>query len=38
LARLAAMLSGCKVLHSEDMQDGRVIERLLAIRNPFAGS
>jgi hypothetical protein len=28
----AALLSGCKVLHSEDMQDGQVIERLLAIR------
>jgi predicted nucleic acid-binding protein len=34
----AALLSGCKVLHSEDMQDGQVIERQLTIRNPFAGS
>jgi predicted nucleic acid-binding protein len=34
----SALLSGCKALHSEDMQDGQVIERQLAIRNPFAGS
>jgi predicted nucleic acid-binding protein len=34
----AALLSGCKVLHSADMQDGQVIERQLTIRNPFAGS
>lgn len=33
----AALLSGCKTLHSEDMQDGQVIERRLTIRNPFAG-
>lgn len=32
----AALLAGCKTLHSEDMQDGQVIERKLTIRNPFA--
>jgi predicted nucleic acid-binding protein len=32
----AALLAGCKTLHSEDMQDGQVIERRLTIRNPFA--
>jgi predicted nucleic acid-binding protein len=32
----AALLAGCKTLHSEDMQDGQVIERQLTIRNPFA--
>ncbi len=31
----AAMLADCKTLHSEDMQDGQVIERRLTIRNPF---
>lgn len=31
----AALLSGCKTLHSEDMQHDRVIERQLKIRNPF---
>jgi predicted nucleic acid-binding protein len=34
----AALLAGCKTLHSEDMQDGQVIERQLTIRNPFAAS
>ena len=34
----AALLAGCKTLHSEDMQDGQVIERLLTIRNPFSSS
>ncbi|MCW5638538.1 MAG: PIN domain-containing protein [Rubrivivax sp.] len=32
----AALLAGCKTLHSEDMQDGQVIDRQLTIRNPFA--
>lgn len=32
----AALIAGCKTLHSEDMQDGQVIERQLTIRNPFA--
>ncbi len=31
----AALLADCKTLHSEDMQDGQVIERRLTIRNPF---
>jgi len=30
-----ALLSGCTVLESEDMQDGLVIEGTLTIRNPF---
>lgn len=34
----AALLAGCKTLHSEDMQDGQIIERRLTIRNPFAAS
>ena len=32
----AALLANCKTLHSEDMQDGQVIERQLTIRNSFA--
>lgn len=28
--------SGCRTLHTEDMQDGLVVERRLTIRNPFA--
>lgn len=38
LIAAAALLAGCKTLHSEDMQDGQVIERQLTIRNPFAAS
>ena len=34
----AALLANCKTLHSEDMQDGQVIERQLTIRNPFTTS
>ena len=34
----AALLANCKTLHSEDMQDGQVIERQLTIRNPFTAS
>lgn len=30
-----ALLAGCTVLESEDMQDGLVIEETLTIRNPF---
>ena len=30
----AALLAGCKTLYSEDMQDSRVIERQLKVRNP----
>ena len=32
----AALIAGCKTLHSEDMQHGQVIDRQLTIRNPFA--
>lgn len=31
----AALLAGCTTLHSEDLQDGQVMERQLTIRNPF---
>ena len=31
----AALLSGCDVLYSEDMQDGLFVENELRIRNPF---
>jgi predicted nucleic acid-binding protein len=31
----AALEAGCKILYSEDLQDGQVINRQLAIRNPF---
>jgi predicted nucleic acid-binding protein len=34
----AALLAGCKTLHSEDMQDGQVTEHQLTIRNPFKPS
>jgi predicted nucleic acid-binding protein len=34
----AALLANCNTLHSEDMQDGQVIERQLTIRNPFKTS
>lgn len=34
----AALLANCKTLHSEDMQNGQVIDRRLTIRNPFASS
>lgn len=34
----AALLAGCRILHSEDMHDGQVIEQQLTIRNPFAAS
>jgi predicted nucleic acid-binding protein len=34
----AALLANCRTLHSEDMQDGQVIDRQLTIRNPFAAS
>ena len=32
----AALLAGCKTVLSEDMQDGRVFEDQVRIRNPFA--
>lgn len=31
----AALDSGCSLVYSEDLQDGQVIERALAIKNPF---
>jgi predicted nucleic acid-binding protein len=31
----AALLSACKTLWTEDMQDGQVVNRKLTIRNPF---
>ncbi|MBZ5650093.1 MAG: PIN domain-containing protein [Acidobacteriia bacterium] len=31
----AALEAGCKTLHSEDLQDGQIINRQLTIRNPF---
>jgi predicted nucleic acid-binding protein len=31
----AALLAGCDTLHSEDMQDGLVIEEQLTVVNPF---
>ena len=34
----AALLAGCKTLHSEDMQGGQIIERRLTISNPSAAS
>ncbi len=32
----AALLSGCSILYSEDMQHGQVIDSTLTIRNPFS--
>ena len=32
----SALSAGCKILYSEDLQDGQVIDRQLRIRNPFA--
>ena len=31
----AALESNCKVLYSEDLQNGQVIEGALTIKNPF---
>ena len=31
----AALEAGCKTLYSEDLQDGRIINRQLTVRNPF---
>jgi predicted nucleic acid-binding protein len=31
----AALEAGCKILYSEDLQDGQIINRQLTIRNPF---
>ena len=32
----SALLAGCDILWSEDMQDGMLVEGQLRIRNPFA--
>jgi predicted nucleic acid-binding protein len=32
----AALLAKCRIVYSEDLQDGRIIESL-TVRNPFAG-
>ena len=32
----SALEAGCKILYSEDLQDGQIIARQLKIRNPFA--
>ena len=31
----AALLSGAKIIYSEDLQDGQVIESQLRVKNPF---
>ena len=31
----AALMAGCKILVSEDLQDGQVFEKTLKIQNPF---
>jgi predicted nucleic acid-binding protein len=31
----AALIGGCDVLYSEDMQDGMLIDKQLTICNPF---
>ena len=31
----SALLVGCKLLYSEDLQDGQIFERQLTVRNPF---
>ena len=33
----AALLAGCTVLYSEDMQDGLVVDKQLRVVNPFKG-
>ncbi len=34
----AALLSGCSILYSEDMQHGQIIDGQLTICNPFRGN
>jgi predicted nucleic acid-binding protein len=31
----SALLAGCRILYSEDLQHGRVIDGVLTVRNPF---
>jgi predicted nucleic acid-binding protein len=33
----AALIAGCKVLYSEDLQHGQLIDRQLRVVNPFSG-
>jgi predicted nucleic acid-binding protein len=33
----AALIAGCKVLYSEDLQHGQLIDRQLRVVNPFIG-
>ena len=35
LIAASAIEAGCRILYSEDLQDGQVIDRELTIRNPF---
>jgi predicted nucleic acid-binding protein len=32
----SALLAGCKLLYSEDLQHGQVFERQVTVRNPFS--
>ncbi|WP_026608666.1 PIN domain-containing protein [Methylocaldum szegediense] len=34
----SALLAGCDVLYTEDLQNGQLIEERLEVRNPFAAS
>lgn len=34
----AALLAGCTVLYSEDMQDGLVVDKQMRVGNPFKGA
>ena len=34
----AALLAGCTVLYSEDMQNGLVVDKQLRVANPFKGA
>jgi predicted nucleic acid-binding protein len=37
LVLASALENDCKIIYSEDMQDGQIIENTLKIVNPFAG-
>jgi predicted nucleic acid-binding protein len=32
----SALLAGCKLLYSEDLQHGQIFERQVTVRNPFS--
>lgn len=34
----SALLAGCNILYSEDLQNGQRIDRQLVVRNPFAAT